>query len=43
MTVWQTLFKSAPNLSQAASVYSQLQQLHAQKKQILQRCFRLSG
>jgi hypothetical protein len=28
MTVWQSLFKTAPNPSQAASVYSQLQQLH---------------
>ena len=43
MTVWQTLFKSAPNLSQAASVYSQLQQLHAQKKQILQGVFGSQG
>jgi hypothetical protein len=36
MTVWQNLFKSAPNASQAANVYSQLKQLQSQKKQILQ-------
>jgi hypothetical protein len=36
MTVWQNLFKTAPNPSQAASVYTQLQQLHSAKKQILQ-------
>jgi hypothetical protein len=36
MIVWQNLFKTAPNLSQASSVYSQLQQLHSQKKQIMQ-------
>jgi hypothetical protein len=36
MTVWQGLFKGASNPSQATSVYSQLQQLHSQKKQILQ-------
>ncbi len=36
MTVWQNLFKTAPNPSQAASVYSQLQQLSSQKKQIIQ-------
>lgn len=36
MTVWQNLLKTAPNLSQAASVYSQLQNLRSQKKQILQ-------
>jgi hypothetical protein len=36
MTVWQSLFKTAPNPAQAASVYSQLQQLHSAKKQILQ-------
>ena len=36
MTVWQNLFKSAPKLPQAASVYSQLQQLHSQKKQIFE-------
>lgn len=41
MTVWQTLFKSASatNLQQAASVYTQLQQLQAQKKQIMQGVF----
>jgi hypothetical protein len=36
MTVWQNLFKTAPNPSQAASIYSQLQQLKSQKQQILQ-------
>jgi len=36
MTVWQNLFKTAPNSAQAANVYSQLKQLHSQKKQILQ-------
>ncbi len=36
MTVWQNLFKTAPNPSQAASVYSQLQQLKSQKMQIIQ-------
>ena len=36
MTVWQSLFKTAPNLPQAASVYSQLKQLHSEKQQILQ-------
>ncbi len=36
MTVWPNLFKSAPDLSKASSVYSQLQQLQSQKKQIIQ-------
>src|SRR5258708_1214449 len=36
MTVWQNLFKSAPNPSQASNIYSHLQQLHSQKKQIIQ-------
>ncbi|GEM_PF-1568616 len=36
MTVWQNLFRTAPNLSQASTVYSQLQQLRSQKRQILQ-------
>jgi hypothetical protein len=39
MTVWQTLFKAAPNPSQAASVYTQLQQLHSTRKQIFQSVF----
>ena len=43
MSVWEGLFKSAPNLSQASSVYSQLQQLRAQKKQIMQSIFSSSG
>jgi len=40
-TVWQNLFKgvSSTNLQQAASVYSQLQQLQSQKKQIFQSVF----
>jgi len=36
MSVWQNLLKTAPNLPQAASVYSQLQNLRSQKKQIMQ-------
>ena len=36
LNVWQSLLKTAPNLPQAANVYSQLQNLHAQQKQILQ-------
>jgi hypothetical protein len=36
MTVWQNLFKTAPSPSQAASIYSQLQQLKSQKQQILE-------
>jgi hypothetical protein len=43
MTVWQNLFKSAPNPSQAANVYSQLQQLHSQKKQIIQNVLGSDG
>jgi hypothetical protein len=43
MSVWEGLFKSAPNLSQASSVYSQLQQLQAQKKQIIQSIFSSSS
>jgi hypothetical protein len=39
LNVWQNLLKTAPNLSQAASVYSQLQNLHSQKEQILQNVF----
>jgi hypothetical protein len=41
MTVWQKLFQGAgpTNLQQAASVYSQLQQLQSQKKQIFQSVF----
>lgn len=36
MTVWQNLFKTAPNSAQAANVYSQLKQLHSEKQQIMQ-------
>jgi hypothetical protein len=36
MTVLHNLFKTAPNLAQATAVYSQLQQLHAQQRQISQ-------
>jgi hypothetical protein len=43
MTVWQNLFKTAPTLSQAASVYSQMQQLHAQQKQMFQSVFGSQG
>jgi hypothetical protein len=43
MTVWQNLLKGAPNLSQAASVYSQLQQLQATKKSIFQSVFGSQG
>jgi len=43
MTVWQNLFKGAPNPSKASSVYSQLQQLHSQKKQIMQSVRRSKG
>jgi hypothetical protein len=43
MTVWQGLFKGASNPSQAANVYSQLQQLHSQKKQIMQSVFGTAG
>jgi hypothetical protein len=43
LTVWQNLFKGAPSLSQAASVYSQLQQLQASKAQIMQSIFGSQG
>jgi hypothetical protein len=43
MTVWANLFKSAPNLSQASNVYSQLQQLQSQRKQIIQGIFGSGG
>lgn len=39
LNVWQNLLRTAPNLSQAASVYSQLQNLRSQKKQIFQSVF----
>ena len=41
--MWQGLFKGASNPSQAANVYSQLQQLHSQKKQIMQSVFGTAG
>jgi hypothetical protein len=43
MTVWAGLFASAPNLTQASTVQGQLQQLHAQQKQIFQQIFGSSG
>jgi hypothetical protein len=39
LTVLGGLCKNAPNSSQAASIYSQLQQLQAQKKQIFHSVF----
>ena len=39
MTVWAGLFASAPNLTQASTLQGQLQQLHAQRKQIFQQIF----
>ncbi len=39
MTVWASLFASAPNLKQASSVQTQLQQLGAQRRQIFQQVF----
>jgi hypothetical protein len=36
LTMWQTVFKNAPNPSGAANVYAQLQQLKSQQKQIFQ-------
>jgi hypothetical protein len=39
MTVWQNLFKGAPNKSQAVSLKGQLDQLHAQKHQIIHQVF----
>ena len=39
MTVWQNLFKSAPNKAQAVSLKGQLDQLNAQKHQILHQAF----
>src|SRR5207253_102172 len=43
LTVWQTLFKTAPNLAQATTVYAQLKQLHSEKQQILQGVLGSSG
>jgi len=39
LTVWQTLFKGAPNKSQAVSLKGQLDQLEAQKHQLLHQAF----
>jgi len=39
LTVLAGLFKNAPNPSKAESVYSQLQELQAQKKQIFHSVF----
>jgi hypothetical protein len=39
MTVWQGLLQKAPNLQQAANVYSQLKQLQSQRRQIMQGAF----
>jgi hypothetical protein len=43
MTVWQSLFKTAPNISQATTVYGQLKQLHSEKQQIIQSVVGSSG
>ena len=39
MTVWQNLFKQAPNTSQATTVLGELRQLHATRRQIFQQVF----
>ena len=39
MNVWATVFTGASNLQQAATVQGQLDQLHAQRKQIFQQIF----
>jgi hypothetical protein len=39
MNVWATVFAGASNLQQAATVQGQLEQLHAQRKQIFQQIF----
>lgn len=39
LTVWQNLFKGAPNKSQAVSLKGQLDQLHTQKHQIIHQVF----
>jgi hypothetical protein len=43
MTVWGTLFPGAPNAKQAATVFNQLKQLQAQRKQIVQQAFGSTG
>jgi hypothetical protein len=37
MNVWQNLFKSAPNPKQASTVLSELEELHAKRRQIFQQ------
>jgi hypothetical protein len=39
MNVWASVFGGASNLAQAATVQGQLDQLHAQRKQIFQQIF----
>ena len=39
MNVWQGLFKGAPNPKQASNVLTELQQLQAQRQQIVQQVF----
>ena len=39
MNVWATVITGASNLQQAATVQGQLDQLHAQRKQIFQQIF----
>ncbi len=39
LAIWQTLFASAPNKANAANVLGELQQLRAERKQILQQAF----
>ena len=39
LTVWQNLFKGAPNKAQAVSLKGQLDQLNAQKRQLLHQAF----
>jgi hypothetical protein len=37
MTVWQNLFKNAPNPKQASTVLGELEDLHAKRRQIFQQ------
>ncbi len=39
MTIWQDLFKNAPNTSQAVSLKNRLDQLQSQKHQIVHQAF----
>ena len=43
MTVWQGLFKQAPNTSQATTVLGELRQLQTTRKQIFQQVFGAQG